>query len=520
MKINPVRTFSFLYLPFLWISIVSAAIYSALNYFLLQYMPLRESVTNIFLPMAFVAVAYVIFYKEKLKTAPKLDNDLMRSFLLVFFFAVPAPVILQSAIESFSIRRHADSTYEDIEQRLGVHQYQLSRPLIFDAKIVGLYPRYYTSYNKNAPDDSHHEAFIVTLVLSQNTQKPLFWFGRKYEHVVRKDRSSDEEKETVYQENIKDAIAKFSRSAGSESVAALEWNRQDDDYQYFQEAIAKIPNNMNSELPVVTDIHSRKRGSETARIAFFVFAGGQLIWAIVCLFIRIDDSLIDDHAQLSVAQKLVMRGRELLDSLSWFWPRKGYMATPIILDLNILVYLLLGFLGVSLMSPSGSDLIPYGSNYSPLVLEGQVWRLFTSAFLHFGFIHLVMNMVALVFSGQMLEQVLGTMRFIVLYCLSALGCSLTSLYWHHPGNAAGASGAIFGIMGAMLFYAVFKIGDKSNRVIFFLVFGIFGLFTLITDLVAWSHSDMAGHLGGMVTGMIVAIFFIPVARAAGVVVVE
>lgn len=515
MNLNNVKTFSFLYLPFLWISIISTSIYSATNYFVLQYISLmRESITNIFLPIAFISFAYIMFYKEKLTAIPKFKDDVFRAYVLVLLFSLPGPIFLQFAIEDLSIRWHANTKYEDIKERPGVHQFELDPPLHFDLKTVGLYPRYYRSYNKNAPDDSHHEAYIVTLVTSKNTQKPLFWFGKKYEKIVRKDRSPDSERESTYKANIENGIKSFTQSSESDSIKLLEWNRRFDDYQYFQSAVNEIPNNLNYQLPILTEIHKRKPIGYTTKASLIAFGIGQVIWGIICLFIRVDPFSLADQQELSTQEKLQERGKELLNSFSWFVPRKGYVATPIILDLNILVYLILGFLGVSMMSPSGADLIPYGSNYSPLVIEGQVWRLFTAGFLHFGFIHILMNMMAFGFCGFMLEHVLGSARFTVLYIISLLGCSLTSLYWHHPGNSAGASGAIFGLMGAMLLYAIFKIGESSNRIMFVVIFVIFGLFTLITDLVSWSHSDMAGHLGGMITGMIVAIFFIPAARKA------
>jgi membrane associated rhomboid family serine protease len=427
---------------------------------------------------------------------------------------VPGPVILQFAIEGLSIHWHPNARYEDIRESAGSHQYQLSPPLRYDTNIVALYPRYYSSYNKNAPNDSHHEVFIVTLISSHDGRKPLFWFGKKYQHVVKKDRSSDEERESVYNETIRNSINRFTLSSKSDSVTLLELNRRIDDYQYFQSAVDRIPNNRNAALPILTEIHERKSVSYTLRAALIAFGVGQLIWAVICMFIRVNPITLANQEKLSPEGKFKMRRAELKESLSWFLPRKGYIATPIILDINIIIYLLLGFLGVSLMSPSGDELIPYGSSYSPLVMEGQIWRLFTCGFLHFGFIHLFMNMIALGCSGFMLEQVLGTRRFTILYLVSLIGCSLTSLYCNYPGNSAGASGAIFGIMGAMLFYALFNIGDSENRTFFLVIFMIFGLFTLITDMIAWSHSDMAGHLGGMITGMLVAIFFIPAARKA------
>lgn len=513
MKLNSGKTFAYIYFPFLGICLIATAIYSALNYFIFQHTAImRESVSNLVLPAIFLSAAYVFFYKDKMNLIPKLRSDMMRSFFFVLILSVPGPIFFQYVVEDLSIRQYENINYEDITDGQEVLQYHLDAPLLYDTTTIGAFPRYYRSYNKNAPDDSHYELFIVTLVSSRKNQKPLFWFGRKYERVVSKDRAPDKEREEVFRKVIEHGFNDFMKSSNSEAVDSLELNRRDDEYQYFQSAVSDIDDNKNAELPILTAVQSRKSVGFTMRAVVVAFVAGQLIWALVCALIRVDPDALQRHQALAASEKRNQRWRSLRETFSYFIPRKGYMVTPIILNLNILVFLLLGFIGVSMLSPSGADLIPYGSSYTPLVYEGQLWRLFTAGFLHFGFIHILMNMTALGFCGVILEGVLGTGRFAIVYFVSLLGGSITSVLWNHPGNSAGASGAIFGIMGAMLFYAVFGIGDKRNRVVFFVMFGVFGLFTLITDLLGLSHSDVAGHVGGMFTGMIVAIFFIPTVR--------
>lgn len=509
VRINSFRTFSFIYFPFLWILLGTTAIYSLLSYFLLPYLSfLSDSIANLLLPGLFVSAGYIFFYKEKINSIPKLNSDNFRAFFFVLLCTVPAALVFQHVIVDLSIRKHKEARYQEISTQHGIHQYYLEPSLHLGPGPIGMHPRYYTSYNKNAPDDSHYEVFFVRLV--KHDGKSLFWFGKKYEHVVRRDRSPNADRDLVFNKTIQKSITDFTEFFTTEKIKVLEWNRQQDDYQYFEKAAQE--SNENSKFPILTEPESRQPIEGKVRMSLAIFAAGQLIWIIVCALVRVDEDIIDDHEKLSVVEKLKQRALELIRTFSWFIPRKGYWITPLLVDINIAVYVTLGLLGVSMMNPSGRDLIAYGSNYSPLVLQGEVWRLLTAGFLHFGFIHILMNMVALGFSGSMLEQVLGGFRFLILYLFSVLGCSIASLYWHHPGNSAGASGGVFGILGAMLLYAVFRIGDQSNRVMFFITFIIFGLVSLLTGLVSWSHSDMAGHLGGMVAGMIVGSLFIPVVR--------
>src|SRR5688572_30115487 len=126
-------------------------------------------------------------------------------------------------------------------------------------------------------------------------------------------------------------------------------------------------------------------------------------------------------------------------------PFKGYYATPVILYLNLLVFAAVIIAGANPMEPGIDIMLKWGANCRPLTLHGEWWRLIASSFLHFGILHLLLNMSALIYMGSILEPVSGTTRFSVVYLLSALGSSLASLYWHSYTASAGASGAIFGL---------------------------------------------------------------------------
>ena len=139
--------------------------------------------------------------------------------------------------------------------------------------------------------------------------------------------------------------------------------------------------------------------------------------------------------------------------------------------------------------------------WSPAVADGQVYRLVTSAFLHYGPMHLLLNMWALYVVGPPLESLLGRTRFSALYLLSALGGSV-AVYLLAPLNTAtvGASGAIFGLFGATLIVGKrmqMDIGWVAAIIIINLVF------TFTIPQISWQ-----GHLGGLVTGLLVAVAYV------------
>lgn len=140
--------------------------------------------------------------------------------------------------------------------------------------------------------------------------------------------------------------------------------------------------------------------------------------------------------------------------------------------------------------------------WPPAVADGQLYRLATSAFMHYGLTHLLLNMWALYAVGVPLEVWLGRLRFGVLYALSALGGS-GLVYLLSPVNSAtaGASGAVFGLFGAV--FVVAKRLNLSVRPIAWVI-AINLVFTFVLPLISSQSISWQGHVGGLVTGAVVA----------------
>ncbi|MDT7765933.1 MAG: hypothetical protein QOC63_5353 [Mycobacterium sp.] len=139
---------------------------------------------------------------------------------------------------------------------------------------------------------------------------------------------------------------------------------------------------------------------------------------------------------------------------------------------------------------------------SPAVAEGDLYRLLTSAFMHYGPTHLLFNMYALFIVGPPLEVWLGRLRFGALYALSALGGSVL-VYLLSPLNAAtaGASGAVFGLFGAW-----FVVGKRLNLDVRWVV-GLIVInlaFTFVIPVLGGQSISWQGHIGGLATGALVA----------------
>ena len=170
----------------------------------------------------------------------------------------------------------------------------------------------------------------------------------------------------------------------------------------------------------------------------------------------------------------------------------GALVTKALIGANVLVFLVNLAQGASLGRNDG-DWFLRGLLFGPVVADGEWWRLITAAFLHGGLVHLAMNMLMLWWIGAPVEQAIGRARFLALYVVSGLGGSAGALFFSPESFTVGASGAIFGILGAALVFEA-----QRNYVL-----GGSALSIIVLNLVltfAIPNISIGGHLGGLAAG--------------------
>ena len=186
-------------------------------------------------------------------------------------------------------------------------------------------------------------------------------------------------------------------------------------------------------------------------------------------------------------------------------------ATYTIIGINVIVFILMAINGAGIFAPNAFVHIDWGSNFSPLTLSGDWWRLFTCIFIHFGIIHLAMNSYALYMAGVYLEPMLGKTKYLIAYLVTGIFASLASLWWHSEGiNSAGASGAIFGLYGVFLALLFTNLIPKQMRSSLLQSIGVFVVFNLIYG--TKSGIDNAAHIGGLLSGLIIGFIFYPLLK--------
>ena len=177
----------------------------------------------------------------------------------------------------------------------------------------------------------------------------------------------------------------------------------------------------------------------------------------------------------------------------------GALVTKALLGINVGIYLITAFEGGGLNAPGGSLFVKW-LLFGPAVANGEWWRLFTSAFLHANLIHIAFNMYFLWFVGTAVEQALGRGRFLLLYLVSALAGSAGALVWTPTSPTVGASGALFGLLGAALI-----LERQRNYVL-----GGSALALILINLIlsfAISGISIGGHIGGLIGGILCTLIF-------------
>lgn len=184
----------------------------------------------------------------------------------------------------------------------------------------------------------------------------------------------------------------------------------------------------------------------------------------------------------------------------YLFERKGFYFTTLLMAINVLYWLFMSMKG---STTDTYHLIEYGAKFNPLIAGGEYYRLLVSIFIHIGLPHLLFNTYALNLLGKDVELIYGSKKFIVIYLISGLFGSLSSFLFS-KALSAGASGAIFGLMGAYLYFGIRKPAIFSARygmnLITMLVLNIF--FGLTN-----SNIDNFAHLGGLVGGFLASCAF-------------
>lgn len=176
--------------------------------------------------------------------------------------------------------------------------------------------------------------------------------------------------------------------------------------------------------------------------------------------------------------------------------------TTTLVGMNVAVFAVMVLMGVSPLEPTSAQLLKWGANWGPLSLGAEPWRMLASNYIHYGVIHIFFNMWCLWNLGFLAERVFDPWTYVLTYTTCGLAGSIASVWWHPSGTSVGASGAIFGLAGALiaaLYLGHLPISKQATQgtlksLLAFAGYNLF--FGAVVPVI-----DNSAHIGGLLAGL-------------------
>ncbi|WAC03030.1 rhomboid family intramembrane serine protease [Lacinutrix neustonica] len=265
------------------------------------------------------------------------------------------------------------------------------------------------------------------------------WYGVEYNKNV-SNRINEQRKNSEYRTFINKSEKEF-KTYDFQDVEYFERLGYSDDRDGFIEAIKEKKPNINEKKQIILvpkkDVFEKRLGNSFPWI-FGSFGIGAFILLAMVLIPKIDEKELNDFKK-----NKPLKEDDLKDMIGFLNPMGENKATAILLLLNIIVFLIMTFDGLNIVSPTPKELLEIGGNRRFEVMNGEYWRLFSSMFIHGGLLHLFMNLIGLGLGSSLLEKVLGSVKLIIIYIVCGILASLASIYWHENTVSVGASRCYF-----------------------------------------------------------------------------
>lgn len=482
------------YVPYLRVSLLTVTGYTLFNWLFnikLGAVPLKEDIINFFVPLFLSGVPVFIGLRKSIRildVAGKRDSGhFLYGFLFWVFIMIPT-VVLQDYVGKAAYDLAAVNSAGDVHLKQGEKYFHI--------------PDFGLDFNRCASRPAsritgrHNETlhFYLYTVCPFSGGGDAVWYGVRH-HDRMSSRESVEEKKQAY----RNFLDKSSRQLGELDFFDVDYFERveySDDLDGYVDAIVS-KGGAGADRPVVLlPRHGafEDRLGDGLALAVLAYAVGALIVFGMVTVPRIKDS--EFRAFMSGDSK---KERELQQVLGMLNPFRRDRACIGILWLNVAVFIGMIFAGINPVSPTASELMAFGANHREVVLNGEPWRLMTSVFVHAGFMHLAVNMFCLFMAGAFLDKLLGMARLVMLYLFCGLAASLASIAWATV-TSVGASGAILGLYGAILSFALTNVYPPAmKQYVLLCVFLYAGVGMVMGFLIG---ADNTVHLGGFLAGML------------------
>lgn len=491
-----------IYKPFVLIAIGFILTYTLLHWllFIKAGVPLKEDIVKFWLPFGLPWVPILIWLRPRMKLLHFKNDNASFGYQFLASIAIAIPTII--AQEYLVTATGKLTPLDNISQitKSGRTKYYSLKNYYIDKQHIAV-------QNTASVTGKHNENFnmliYVAMPILENNADTLkseqkFWLGKEYNERI-SNRLSDQEKDDKYKEFAEKCQKEFEETDFSK-FTYLEVIGNTEDHDEYNNALKKINQNTSADNMVFeakTEPFEARNGKKLNWI-FGSLGIGLFAFFVFLLFPKFQESKLEKFKSGKIE-----KDTDFKEMLEFFIPKKGFIVTPIIIDLNLLIYIAMVISGFGLVSFKGSDLLNWGANFRPLTTDGQWWRLLTSTFLHGGLMHILANMYGLIFVGIFLEPLLGAKKYTFVYLLTGILASVASIWWYDATISVGASGAIFGLYGFFLACLLLKVFPPDFGKAFLASTLVFVGFNLLMGFTG--GIDNAAHIGGLLSGFILGL---------------
>ncbi|NIG53374.1 rhomboid family intramembrane serine protease [Chitinophaga sp. Cy-1792] len=514
--------FRHIIIPSLFVVVGFIGLYTFLHWLVfirLELIPLDEDLLLFWLPFLLSWVPVLIWFRDKIKmVAATGTRELVLQLFLALSMAIPT-IVVQHYLVSATGKLTPLQTISDIGSTPKTKYYSLKNCYL-DKEHIGVQHAVDVSGRSDEHFNMHLYLALPILDKAADTASHVCaaWYAIHYSETLDNDLSG-EEKEAAYKKFINETADKYEKDSLT-GFSYLERVPVSEAGKAFQKAIASDKTFTSSDniilRPRFGTFEDRNSSPVWMPLSFLLFFG---VWACIVVYSplrkvpinELDTEMhtMKEHQQYSQEhqhQPQQRTGGPRKPNYDVLKIRKGYVVTPLLIYINVGVFLAMAVSGLGVLSFSAEDLLRWGADFRPYTVNGQWWRLVTSMFLHGGLLHVAMNMYGLLFAAGLLERLLGSKKLLIVYMVTGIVASLASIAWHPATVSVGASGAIFGLFGVLLALLILdRKNDLSKGLLMNMLF-----WTGINLTLGFSAGiDNAAHIGGLVSGLIIGSFLAP-----------
>lgn len=452
-----------------------------------------EEVFTFYIPLVLVAVVIGWYFRGRIEIV-KYSYDRMHGLLkpLMCMTTLFCLIFVQDFLEISTNKLAKIDQFSALESAAPPKYFTVTSPQL-DRYRGGYFLVGRDRISRDSKNDKDFTLFVVTPASSSES----VWLGSRF-HIRLSMKLGEQEINRRLQQFIQESRKQvFNHNLSN--VQYYEVMRNSAERGNYIEAVKRSSRIAENEVTMIKGHRTTFSDQpEKALSRFFTaFIFGNLILLLLVIFPAIDRKRLQD---LEEGKK---PGDDLIAIILPYLNLRGlWPATAFLLLAQIFIYLYMVWNGADPISPTAAEITVFGGQSRDLVNTGEDWRLFSSMFLHYGIMHLAMNLFFLGIFGRMLEEAAGPTWLIVLFVAFGLSGSIASHLQYANGVSAGASGAIYGLAGILLIFVWQRIVERGERLKFWLTFAACSFSGILAFATGDSSVGHAAHAGGFFSGLV------------------